>query len=274
MAFLSKLVFVVGVAAALIVVLAFFGQRHLLYFPDRTRTEPGAVGLNRVTEHLIAAPDGTLVVTWWAKAQAGQPTLIYFHGNAGALVARAPRFERFMAEGWGVLMMSYRGFSGSTGRPTETNNVADAIRTYDWAVTGGVDARSIVFYGESLGTGVAVQAAVARPAAGLILDAPYTSTVDVGARQFPFLPVRWAMWDRYETAKHIGGVTAPLLVLHGAKDTIIPVAMGREVARLANPPKTYVEFPNGGHINLYVEGNNALDAVRAFMRQLGFPRAS
>lgn len=258
----------IAVAAVSIVGLAYIGQRRLMYFPDRTRTPPAAVGLAAVSEHVHAMPGGADVITWWGRARPGQRTLVYFHGNGGSLAAREPRIRRFMAEGWGVFMMAYRSYSGSTGSPTEADNVADALRVTDWLVGQGVPLDRIVLYGESLGTGVATQVAAARPVSGLILDAPYTSTVDVGALRFPFLPVRLAMKDRYETIRHIRGVKAPVLVLHGRLDPVIPVEMGREVARIAGANATYVELPRASHLDIYLDGNDALTHVRGFLRAL------
>jgi uncharacterized protein len=253
----------------LVVVAAWLGQRRLLYFPDTRRIAPGDVGLRKVTEHEIAAPDGTFTIAWWARAAASQPTIVYFHGNAAGLAAREPRVTRVAAEGWGMYMMSYRGFSGAPGSPTEADNVADAIRALDWLEAQGVRRHSVVLYGESLGTGVATQVAVARPGIrGLVLDAPYTSAVDVGKRRYPFLPVEWAMRDRYETKRFIGRVTSPVLILHGARDAVIPVEMGREVARLANEPKRYIEFPNGGHLDLFINGNDGFAQLKAWIEAL------
>ena len=266
MALYVKILAGVVIAYALLVAAAYFGQRKLMYFPDRVRTLPAAAGLVGVDALEIAAPDGARVVAWHGRAKAGQPTLLYFHGNGGSLAARVPRIERFMAEGWGVFMMTYRGYGGSTGSPTEADNVADAKRAYDMLVARGVDPRAIFLYGESLGTGVAVQVALEKAAAGLILDAPYTSTVDVAAMRFPMLPVRPFVLDRYDSASRIGQLRMPVLILHGALDQIIPVPMGRALARLAPEPKRYVEFPNGGHSDLYLEGNNALAPVRAWVK--------
>ena len=111
----------------------------------------------------------------WARARPGQPTLLYFHGNAGSLAFRSERIRHYQARGRGVFMMSYRGYSGSTGSPSESANVADALLAYTFLVDAGVAARDIILYGESLGTGVAVQVAAQKPVAGVVLDAPYTS---------------------------------------------------------------------------------------------------
>jgi fermentation-respiration switch protein FrsA (DUF1100 family) len=258
-----------GLAAYLLVGLAaYFGQRRLMYFPDRVRTPPAQAGLVGVDERVLKTPDGAQVIAWYGKARPGQPTILYFHGNAGSLAARAPRIERFMGEGWGVYMMSYRGYSGGTGSPTEVHNVADARLAYGALVLEGVEPSSIILYGESLGSGIAVRIAAERPVAGVVLDAPYTSIVDVAAQAYPFLPVRQVLADRYETAKYIAQVRAPLLVLHGERDEVIPVAMGRELVRLANEPKRLVTFPAGGHSDLYIDGNNALQAMRDWIAEL------
>jgi fermentation-respiration switch protein FrsA (DUF1100 family) len=252
----------------LIVVAAYLGQRRLQYFPDPRRIEPAAAGLHGVREVVIKAPDGAEIVNWWGKARDEQPTLLYFHGNGGSLAERAPRIARSMDEGWGVFMMAYRGYSGSTGSPTEADNVADALRAFDYLIAYGVPASHILLYGESLGTGVAAQVAAARPAAGLILDAPYTSAVAVGLLRYPFLPIRQGMSDRYETDKVIGRVHMPLLILHGVRDPVIPVAMGREVLRLANEPKMMIEIPNGGHGDLYINGNDGFRPLKAWIAAL------
>jgi pimeloyl-ACP methyl ester carboxylesterase len=265
MSLLLKTIYTLAAIYLIVLALMYFGQRKLLYRADPVRVAPGDVGLKDVVEREIAMPDGVRVVAWIGKAKPGQPTILYFHGNAGSLAVRKPRLERFMAEGWGVFAVTYRGFGGSGGSPTETDVVADGKRVYDALVADGVTPENIIFYGESLGSGVATQVALEKPAAGLILDAPFTSTVDVAAHRYWFMPVSWAMKDRFETRNYIGRVKMPVLVLHGTLDRVTPVRLGREVARLAPEPKRYVEFPNAGHTDMYINGNNALDAVRDFI---------
>jgi fermentation-respiration switch protein FrsA (DUF1100 family) len=251
-------------------IVGYWGPRALIYHPDRRRIAPASAGLNGVEERVLQTPDGERLIIWYGKASPGQPTLLYFHGNGGGLVDRAPRIERFMQAGYGVFMMAYRRYSGSSGAPTEAANVADAKLAYDTLVADGVPPQRIILYGESLGTGVATQVAVVRPAVGLILDAPYTSIADVGAASYPFLPVRLVLVDRYDTQRYIRDVHMPLLILNGEKDRVIPVAMGRKLYQIANEPKRLVTFPNGGHSDLYINGNTALEAVRSWIA--GLPR--
>jgi uncharacterized protein len=258
---------VVGVYL-LVALIMYMGQRRLMYFPDTARSLPAQAGLPNVTERVLNTADGARIVVWYGKARPSQPTLLYFHGNGGGLADRAERFRRFMGQGWGVYMMAYRGYAGSTGYPTEANNVADARLAYGALVQEGVPADSIILYGESLGTHLATRVAAERASIGLILEAPYTSVLDIALTDYPFLPVRLLLSDRYETDKVLPQVKVPLLIIHGKEDGIIPVSMAQKLAKLANEPKRLVIFPEGDHSDLYVDGNNALPVVRDWIRGL------
>ncbi len=262
---------IAAVFAGLYVVVAlaiYLGQRRLLYFPDPVRTPPAGLGLAGVEEVVLATSDGERIIAWWARARPGQPTLLYFHGNGGSLAFRAERIRRYHAAGRGILMMSYRGYSGSTGSPSEAANVADAALGYRYLIANGVPAHDIILYGESLGTGVAVQTAARMEVGGVILDAPYTSVVDVGAAVYPFLPVRWLAKDRYDSLAVIGEVRAPVLVVHGERDTVIPVSMGRQIHAAVTAPKEIVTYPLAGHDDHSLHGsyeaiNGWIDRLRA-----------
>lgn len=224
-------------------------QRRLIYIPDPTHTSPQALALDGVEERILHTPDGERLVAWWARADPGRPTLLYFHGNGGTLARRAERVRLLRQHGLGVFMLSWRGYSGSTGSPSEAHNVADARLAFDDLIRNGVPAQSIVLYGESLGTGVATQIAGERTAAGLILDAPFTSIADIGVERYPYLPVRLLLLDRYENERNIRRVHIPLLIIHGEADRTVPVQMGRAVYAAANEPKRIATFPGAGHAN-------------------------
>lgn len=247
MTFVLSSILVLAVLAAVITTGSVVVERHLMYHPTGSRVDPAKYGLHNTEELLLKTPDGHKIVTWYAKAAPGQPTLLYFHGNSGTLADRADRISAFTKLGRGVLMMAYRGYSGSTGRPSEAANVADAKLAYDTLIKMGVPAEDIILYGESIGTGIAVQVAAERPVAGIILDAPYTSIVDVAEICYPYLPARLMMRDRYETMRYLPRVEVPLLVVHGEQDAIIPVEMGRKVARSAPGPSEIVTFRRAGH---------------------------
>lgn len=241
------------------------GQRRLLYPADPTRIVPASIGLD-VAEVELRTPDGERLIAWHAEAAPGQPTILYFHGNGGNLAARRDRIALYRGAGYGLLMLSYRGYSGSTGHPTEASNIADAKLAYRWLRDRGVRAEDIVIYGESLGTGVAVQVAAAEPIKGLILDAPYTSIADAAQRHYPWIWVKPFMADRYDSIDVIDQVKAPLLVLHGARDRIVPVDMGQAIFDRANEPKKIVIFPEAGH--LYHTEFGSFDVIREFIASL------
>jgi uncharacterized protein len=245
---LTNLAIFLAVFSAVIVIAAPWLQRRLTYYPDTERVAPAEAGLASVEEIEITTPDGHRLIAWYTKAKAGQPTLLYFHGNAGSLVTRAERIKKYQALGRGMFMLSYRSFGGSSGTPSEKNNIADAKLAYDWLTSKlGVAPNDIILYGESLGSGVATQVAAEKQVAGLILDAPYTSLVDVGRLHYPWLPVDLLAVDRYQTLDFIPKIRAPLFIVHGEQDAVIPVEMGRAVLKAATGPKDMATFPQAGH---------------------------
>jgi hypothetical protein len=241
-------------------------QRRLMYPADPTRIPPTSIGLD-VIEIEIETPDGERLVAWHAAAAPAMPTLLYFPGNGGNLADRRDRIALYRSEGYGLLMTAYRSYGGSTGRPSEENNVADARLAYRWLRARGVMPGEIVLYGESLGTGVAVQVAATEQVRGMILDAPFTSIADVAQRQYPWIWVRPFLRDRYDSIDAIAKIRVPLLVLHGARDRIVPVDLGRALFARANEPKRLVVFPEAGH--LYHTEFGSFDVIRDFIRGLG-----
>lgn len=249
---------------ALVCLAVWTGQRRLLYFPDRQVVAPAAVG---VPAQILsrAAADGTPLAMWWVPPRDGRPVVIYFHGNGGNLAYRAPVFRDLVAEGHGLLALSYRGYAGSGGAPGEAGLVEDA-RAAHAAVKELAPASDIVLFGESLGSGVAVRLAAEHPVSGLILNAPFTAIEDRAAEIFWFLPVRLLLADRFRSRDLIGRVNAPLLILHGEADTVIPIAHGRALFALANEPKLFAPFPGGGHDDLWERGGR--ETVLAFLARL------
>ena len=245
---------------------AYFGNRLFMYFPDPTRVAPEAAGLNGVKEIELRVADGTILIVWHGPARDDMPTIIYFHGNGANAASRAPKIQKIREQGFGVFYLNNRGYGGSGGRPTEKDNVADAIAAYDHLIGLGVPA-TIVAYGESLGSGQAVRLAAARPIAAVVLEAPLTSTVDVGRRTYFWLPLGLLITDKYDNERNIRSVTAPVLILHGEQDDVIPVEMGLRVYRAANEPKRIELFPQGTHDDLFDQG--AWEETRAFADSLG-----
>jgi fermentation-respiration switch protein FrsA (DUF1100 family) len=223
--------------------------------------------LPQAAEVMFQSDDGEKLIAWYVPPQAGKKLVMYFQGNAGGLDLRADRFKWLTADGTGLLALRYRGYGGSTGKPTEDGLIRDARAAYGFASVQ-VPANRIVVFGESLGTAVAVALAAERPVAGVILDAPFTSAADVGAAAYRFAPVRWLMKDSWHSDERIGRIAAPLLVLHGEQDRIVPIHFGERLFALANEPKRMVRFPQGGHVNL--DGFDAPKPIKEFLA--GIPR--
>lgn len=253
----------IGAAYALACLGIVLFERRLSYRPNPTRTPPAAARLDRVVERVLPTPDGERLIVWRQQARPGLPTLLFFHGNGEALTYRSGRIGAYEAEGYGVYMIAYRGYSGSSGTPSEPAIVADALLAWDALAAEGLAPRDIVIYGESLGTSVAVQVALQRPAAALILEAPFTSMVDEWRQFVPLLPVGLLLRDRWDSLARIGRLGMPLLVLHGGRDLVVPIRLGRRLFEAAPEPKRLEEFPEARHTNLY--DYNAIAAVRRFI---------
>lgn len=237
-----------------ICIAAWFGNRVFMYFPDSARISPAEAGLSGVEEVELASGDGETLIAWFAKAEPGQPTFLYFHGNAGNAAGRAEKIETMRTGGAGVLYLNNRGYGGSTGKPTEKDNVADALTAYEFLLGQGVEADAIVLYGESLGSGQAVRLGASHKVRAVVLEAPLTSTVDVGKRTYFFLPLRYILTDMFHNEENIRAVKVPVLILHGELDAVIPVDMGKRVYAAANEPKQLELFAEGRHSDLFDHG--------------------
>jgi fermentation-respiration switch protein FrsA (DUF1100 family) len=238
-------------------------ERQITYQPNATRTTPAAARLPQVKEQTLRTPDGQRLIVWRLPAQPGRPTILYFHGNGDPLTYRSGRVGSFEAEGYGLYMIAYRGFSGSTGAPTEAAIISDALLAYGALRSEGVAAEDIIIYGESLGTNVALRTALSRPAAALILEAPFTSMVDAWRQFVPLMPVGLLLRDRFDSIGIIDRLKMPLLVMHGERDRLVGFRLGQRLFKAAPEPKRFESFPEAGHMNLY--DYNAIAAVRRFI---------
>lgn len=225
-------------------------QRRIQYFPDRRLTELAQTGMNGGEELRLTTADGETLVAWHFPPKAGRPLILYFHGNGGALVDRVPRFRRFAAYGYGLLAVSYRGYGGSSGSPTQGGLMQDGEAAYREARARGYDGDHIVLMGASLGTGVAVALAARHESAALVLDAPYLSALDVAYAHYPIFPVRWLMRDQFRSDLVIRDVHVPVLMVHGEEDDVIPMRSATWLFALANEPKTFISAPGGDHLVL------------------------
>lgn len=212
-------------------------QRSFLYVPAPGYLDVGAHNLPQARRIDLKAGDGTPLVGWWiAPNRADAPVYLYFHGNSDGLDRRASRFGLLASDGSGVLAMSYRGYGGSGGAPSEAALHADALLIYRH-LRETVPASRIVIFGESLGTGVSLNLARQVEAKAVILDSPYFSVLRRGQATYPWLPVAWLLTDTFRSDLWIAEVDEPVLILHGTMDRLIPPRDSAELLMRGKPGK-------------------------------------
>jgi fermentation-respiration switch protein FrsA (DUF1100 family) len=226
-------------------------QRDLQYFPTRRDPAPEAVGLSGVDRVTLPTPDGETLVLWYAAPIQDHPVILFLHGNAGEIADRADRFAFYQSRGYGVAFLSWRGYGGSTGTASESGLLIDAKTAYDYLRALGHPASRIVLLGESLGTGPAVSTAAQNPVAAVVLEAPYSAAVDIARQAYPWIPVGLLMKDQYRSRDYIADIHAPLLILHGEADRVIPVGFGKRLFEAAKDPKTFLSLGPVGHEALF-----------------------
>ena len=244
--------------------LLYLMQRGLMYPGDNRRTSPAEVGFAQASEEFVATADGERVIVWHVPPKGERPVVIYFHGNGGALRNRARRFAELVADGTGLVALSYRGYGGSTGSPSEEGLLNDGRAAYAFA-SGRYTAKRLVAWGESLGTGVAVALAAEKEFAKVVLEAPFTSTVDIAAAVYPIVPVRYLMKDQFRSDERIAAVKEPVLVVHGERDNVVPIEYGRRLFDRIASAKRFVNLPSATHAGLDAHG--ALAEVKRFIAE-------
>jgi uncharacterized protein len=271
------------VKVAVVVAMLWFGlrwfERTNLYYPTRTlEAHPGSYGM-AYEEFRVKTRDGETIHGWViparrpgtgiGKGSNGKtlvpfpgpvPTLLLCHGNGGNIAHRVHKAKLLHDLGVDVVLFDYRGYGQSTGKPSETGTYLDAEAVYNVIYSRGLTtpkptrahgqtgarANGIVLYGESLGCAVAIELARRRPVQAVILESPFTSTVEMGKLVFPFLPVQWMVHFKYDNVSKIAGLQMPLLFMHSPQDEIIPYKMGRRLFEVATADKEFVEL-SGGH---------------------------
>ena len=258
-----------GLYVALVVYL-YVIQDRILYHPNAIRPRLQEWGAADMAEVALKTADGLDLNAWYKPAREGRPTILYFHGNAGHIGSRGRKLSPYREAGFGMLLVDYRGYGGNPGTPSEQGLYHDARAAFAFLTASGIAAKTIVLYGESLGSGVATQMALEQadkePFAALILEAPFSAAPDVGAHHYPYIPVRMLLRDRFASIEKIAEVKAPVLIVHGEDDRTIPVVIGRSLFAAAREPKQGLWIPQAGHVNLYDFG--ASEAIVAFIQGL------
>ena len=236
------------VSYLLFVIFIYFNQRNLLYHPEENNYLEEKIQFD-YKEIFIEVDQNIKLKSWLiAKDLKKLKTLIFFHGNAGNLFNRVHKLNVLHELDINILIISWRSFSGNLGKPTEANLYEDARKSVDWLNNQGVKNKDIILYGESLGTGVAVELAQQNRFNSIILESPYTSMENAAKIYYPYLPVKFLLKDKYDSIKKITKVKIPIFIMHGKKDPIVPFAMGAELFEEANNPKHSFFSENDDHM--------------------------
>jgi hypothetical protein len=214
----------------------------------------------------IQTAGGLALTAWYAPAQPGWRTLVYFHGNAGTLGDRQERILPYLQRGYGVLLVGYRGYGGNPGRPSEHGLYEDGRAHLDWLARHGLQGGALILYGESLGAAVAIEMALERKAAALVLEAPFASIVLSARARYPIFAFDWLIKDKFASIKKIDEVKMPLFIIHGALDVVTPQRFGRMLFERASEPKSAFWPAQAGHNDLTQHG--MIEAVTQFLDRL------
>ena len=263
MNYLVQLLLVFVLIYLFILASTYIFQRKLLYNPGENNYS-GDQLLVDIEEIKILTEDNIELLSWFHKKDLKKyKTILFFHGNAGNLENRIHKINHFKDMKINFLIVSWRGFSGNKGQPTEKGLYKDGKSAVKWLKMKGVEEKDIVIYGESLGTGIAIEIAQNKNFAGIILESPFTSMVDAGKTQYPYLPVKFLLKDKYESDKKIKKVKSPILIMHGKIDQIVPFYMGKKMYEIANEPKFSYFSKYDDHMMEFNE--NMLKTLRTFL---------
>ena len=250
----------------ILLTLIYINQRKLLYLPSENNYLDDPINFT-YNEFFIEVDKSVKIKSWLIKKDLKKyKTILFLHGNAGNLFNRSYKLNRLNELNLNVLIISWRSFSGNPGKPNETNLYGDAKKAVKWLNDKGVETENIILYGESLGTGVAVEIGQTNKFNSIILESPYTSMVKAAKIYYPYLPVNLLLKDRYDSKNKIKKINSPILIMHGKKDNIVPQKMGIELFENANNPK-FSYFPdNDDHMMEY--NDELLFKIKNFINNL------
>jgi uncharacterized protein len=270
---IASILVLVVLAYAALVVLLWFRQENMLFLPGipsrQLAASPADIGLEYEALRISTA-DGEELDAWWVPARDERGVMLFFHGNAGNISHRLDSLGIFNRLGLSVLILDYRGYGQSTGRPSEEGTYEDARAAWRYlAGERGIDDARIVLFGRSLGAAVATRLAVEHRPRALIVESGFRSVPDLAAELYWFLPVRALARVEYPVEKLIARVQAPVLVIHSSEDDIIPFSHGRALYAAANPPKTLLELRGGHNTGFLLSGRAYVEGLDAFLKEIG-----
>jgi fermentation-respiration switch protein FrsA (DUF1100 family) len=248
----------------------YFNQHRMLYLPNMPAralvTTPASYGLAYENVH-FDTEDGVSLHAWFMPVPGATRTVLFFHGNAGNISHRLDSLAIFVRLGLQVLIIDYRGYGESSGKPSEAGTYRDATAAWRYlTVTRGVAGKDIVLFGRSLGGAVAVELASRVDAGALMVESSFISVPEMAAKLYPFLPVRSLARLHYPSLERIGAVRCPVLVLHSKNDEIIPFSHGQRLYQAAPQPKAFFVMGGGHNDGFFVSGDAYVHALGDFLR--------
>ncbi|WP_018872642.1 alpha/beta hydrolase [Thioalkalivibrio sp. ALJ16] len=271
MANLFRIAVLLGLGYALVVGLMFVTQDRLIYMPSGTLTDtPERIGLAYEDVELTTEDDVRLHGWFVPGPRSDAPVMLFLHGNAGNIGHRLYSLRQFHELGLAVLIIDYRGYGRSAGRPDEAGTYADARAAWRHLVEDrGFSAEDVVLFGRSLGAAVAADLATAVEPGAVILEAAFTSAADLGARHYPWLPVRALLRHEYDTLGRIGAIEAPILLAHSPADEIVPFAHAERLYAEARDGQL-LQLQGGHNDAPMTTGDAYTEGLRAFLQAAGF----
>lgn len=245
-----------------------FLQAKLIYFPSRGYTStPEDVGLS-FEQVKLTTSDGVTIAAWYVPHPQAKATILFFHGNAGNMSDRLFDLKQFNRAGYNMLMIDYRGYGESEGKPTEQGTYLDAQAAWNYLIEQRNESpERLILFGRSLGGAVAIDLATRHSPAALIVESSFTSLVDIGKIHYPLLPVRWILRYRYDSINKVSQIARPKLFIHGREDRLIPFENGKTLFEAASQPKTFLETPGEHNTAGYAYSPECTVNMIEFMNQ-------
>lgn len=241
--------------------LLYFMQDRFIFFPQSQRVAPTLAGVEAVE---IKTNDNERLVAWYAEAEPSCPTFLFFHGNGGRVDRGVERYRKIAEKGAGFLALSWRGYAGSTGRPSEKGFHKDADAAWAWLMEAGVPSNDVIVHGFSIGTGPASKLALDVQPGMLVMEAPYYSMSDLVAKKVPILPTGLLLRHTFRSDQFLPNVQVPVFMAHGVDDSVIPISQSKRLFERANAPKQYLEVAGAEHNTLPRDG--LYDALWPFIK--------
>jgi fermentation-respiration switch protein FrsA (DUF1100 family) len=247
----------------LLLIFLFIFQRSLQYMPSGKINKISSYLLEGFVEKILATSDGTKLLSWYKPAEKGKKTILYFQGNAGSLGDRAYKFSIFAKDGFGVLGIAYHGYPGSEGKPSESSLIDDGKAALKFLSDQNIPKENIILFGESLGSGIAVQLAAKEKFAAVILESPFSSALSVAQKRYWFVPVSLMLKDKFESIKYAPEITSPTLIFHGTADQIVDYSEGKKLFDAISSPKELITVEGAQHVDF--KGEFLLEKIKEFL---------